>query len=68
MVPARSEALARILQALQSGIEEPKLQKTIADTLQAAGKHSTITLIYAAKDIEHNEAVVLQAIFKRRAG
>jgi uncharacterized protein YeaO (DUF488 family) len=38
----------------------------IADTLQAARKHSTITLIYAAKDTEHNEAVVLQAIFKRR--
>jgi uncharacterized protein YeaO (DUF488 family) len=39
----------------------------IADTLQAARKHSAITLIYAAKDAEHNEAVVLRTIFKRRA-
>ncbi|MGB6132812.1 MAG: DUF488 family protein [Acidobacteriaceae bacterium] len=49
-------------------LKSPKLQKIIADTLQAARKHSTITLIYAAKDTQHNEAVVLQAIFKRRAG
>jgi uncharacterized protein YeaO (DUF488 family) len=49
-------------------LKSPKLQKKIADTLQSAKKHSTITLIYAAKDTKHNEAVVLQAIFKRRAG
>ncbi|HWG19147.1 MAG TPA: DUF488 family protein [Terracidiphilus sp.] len=48
-------------------LKNPKLQKTIADTVQAAKKHSTITLIYGAKDTEHNEAVVLQTIFKRRA-
>ncbi len=49
-------------------LKSPNLKKTIADTVQAATKHSTITLIYAAKDTEHNEAVVLQAIFKKRAG
>jgi uncharacterized protein YeaO (DUF488 family) len=48
-------------------LKSPTLKKTIADTLQAAGKHSTITLIYAAKDTEHNEAVVLRDIFRRRA-
>jgi uncharacterized protein YeaO (DUF488 family) len=48
-------------------LKGPKLKKTIADTVQAARRHSTITLIYAAKDTEHNEAVVLQAIFKGRA-
>jgi uncharacterized protein YeaO (DUF488 family) len=49
-------------------LKAPKLKKAIADTVHAARKHSKITLIYAAKDTEHNEAVVLQAIFKRRAG
>lgn len=48
-------------------LKDPELQKTIADTVQQAKKHSTITLIYAAKDTEHNEAVVLQALFKKRA-
>ncbi len=48
-------------------LKSPTLQAKIAETLQAAKKHSTITLIYAAKDTEHNEAVVLQPIFKRRA-
>jgi uncharacterized protein YeaO (DUF488 family) len=40
----------------------PMLKKAIADTVHAARKHSAIT----AKDTEHNEAVVLQAIFKKR--
>jgi uncharacterized protein YeaO (DUF488 family) len=49
-------------------LKAPTLKKAIADILYAARKHSKITQIYAAKDTEHNEAVVLQAIFKRRAG
>jgi uncharacterized protein YeaO (DUF488 family) len=49
-------------------LKSPKLRKIIADTIQAAEKQSTITLVYAAKDTEHNEAVVLQAVFKRMAG
>jgi uncharacterized protein YeaO (DUF488 family) len=48
-------------------LKDPELQTIIADTVQKAKKHSTITLIYAAKDTEHNEAVVLQALFKKRA-
>jgi uncharacterized protein YeaO (DUF488 family) len=48
-------------------LKNPKAKKTIADTVHAAQKYSAITLIYAAKDTEHNEAVVLQDIFKRRA-
>jgi len=48
-------------------LKDPELQRTIADTVQKAKKHFTITLIYAAKDTEHNEAVVLQALFKKRA-
>ncbi len=48
-------------------LKAPKAQKAIADTLRAAGKQSRITLIYGARDTQHNEAVVLQEIFKRRA-
>ena len=49
-------------------LKAPEAKKAIADTVQASMKYSKITLIYAAKDPEHNEAVVLRAIFKRRAG
>jgi uncharacterized protein YeaO (DUF488 family) len=45
----------------------PEAKKAIADTVHAAQKYSAITLIYAAKDTEHNEAVVLQNLFKRKA-
>jgi uncharacterized protein YeaO (DUF488 family) len=48
-------------------LKSPKAQKAIGETLQSAMKHSTITLIYGARDTEHNEAIVLQDIFKRRA-
>lgn len=37
----------------------------ISEIVHAAHQHSTITLIYGAKDTEHNEAVVLLPIFKR---
>ena len=47
-------------------LKNPEPQKTIAETLQTARNHSAITLIYAAKDAEHNEAVVLRTIFNRR--
>jgi len=49
-------------------LKNPNAKKAIADTVHAAQKHSAITLIYAAKDIEHNEAVVLQTLFKKKAG
>jgi uncharacterized protein YeaO (DUF488 family) len=49
-------------------LEAPKVKKAIVDTIHAAQKYSAITLIYPAKDTEHNEAVVLQDLFKRRAG
>jgi uncharacterized protein YeaO (DUF488 family) len=49
-------------------LKDPKLRKMIADTVKAAEKQSAITLVYAARDTEHNEAVVLQDIFKRIAG
>ena len=37
----------------------PEMKDAIAQVVNAAHKHSTMTLIYGAKDTEHNEAVVL---------
>ena len=37
----------------------PEMKNAIAEVVNAAHKHSTMTLIYGAKDTEHNEAVVL---------
>ncbi len=45
----------------------PEMKDAIAQILNAAHKHSTMTLIYGAKDTKHNEAVVLASIFKRAA-
>jgi uncharacterized protein YeaO (DUF488 family) len=42
-------------------------KNAIAEVANAAHKHSTMTLIYGAKDTEHNEAVVLLPFFKRAA-
>ncbi len=49
-------------------LKNPQANEAIADTVHAAQKYSAITLIYAAKDTEHNEAVVLRTLFKRKAG
>jgi uncharacterized protein YeaO (DUF488 family) len=49
-------------------LKNPEAKKAIVDTVRAAQKYSAITLIYAAKDTEHNEAVVLRSLFKRKAG
>jgi len=48
-------------------LKNPEAKRAIVDTVHAAQKYSAITLIYAAKDIEHNEAVVLRSLFKRKA-
>ncbi|MGA3133347.1 MAG: DUF488 family protein [Terracidiphilus sp.] len=45
-------------------LKAPKLKEAIADTVHDAQKYSAITLVYAAKDTEHNEAVVLRAVFR----
>lgn len=48
-------------------LKTPEARTTIIRTVHAAQKRSVITLLYGAKDTEHNEAIVLQAIFKRVA-
>ncbi len=47
-------------------LKSPKAKTAVADIVRAAQNHSAITLIYAAKDTEHNEAVVLRTVFKRK--
>ena len=48
-------------------LRNPGARSTIIQTIHAAQKRSAITLVYGAKDAEHNEAIVLQGIFKRVA-
>jgi len=45
----------------------PEMKDAIDQVVNAAHKHSIMTLIYGAKDTEHNEAVVLLPFFKRAA-
>ncbi|MDQ2866491.1 MAG: DUF488 family protein [Candidatus Eremiobacteraeota bacterium] len=47
-------------------LKEPEARQAVAEIVDAAGRSSVITLIYGAKDTEHNEAVVLRGILKRR--
>jgi uncharacterized protein YeaO (DUF488 family) len=63
--PARwAEFVTRYRAALkQSGAAD-----AIAALLVSAKRSKTITLIYGAKDREHNEAVILQRLFARKAG
>lgn len=48
-------------------LKNPDVRATITQTIHVAQKQSAITLVYGAKDTEHNEAIVLQGIFKRIA-
>ncbi|MHB8141731.1 MAG: DUF488 domain-containing protein [Vulcanimicrobiaceae bacterium] len=41
--------------------------ETIEELLKLARSAKTITLVYAAKDTEHNEAIVLRELFTRIA-
>jgi len=48
-------------------LKNPEVRATITQTIHAAQKWPAITLVYGAKDTAHNEAIVLQGIFKRIA-
>jgi uncharacterized protein YeaO (DUF488 family) len=43
----------------------PEMKNAIVQVVKAAHKNSTVTLIYGARDTEHNEAVVLLPFFKQ---
>jgi uncharacterized protein YeaO (DUF488 family) len=48
-------------------LASPEARDAIEQIVHAAQRHCAMTLIYGAKDTEHNEAVVLAPIFKRAA-
>ena len=51
----------------ENELKNPEVRATITQTIHAAAKRNAITLVYGAKDAEHNEAMILQRIFRRMA-
>ncbi|MEO7201406.1 MAG: DUF488 family protein [Candidatus Tumulicola sp.] len=51
----------------RSELTRSHASKSIRELLDASKPAKTITLVYGAKDTEHNEAIVLRALFKRVA-
>ncbi len=50
----------------KSELKEPEAREALAAIVDHAKHARTITLVYGAKDTEHNEAVVLRGILQRR--
>lgn len=48
----------------ESELSDPAIRKRIEQIIESARDAKTITLVYGAKDEMHNQAVVLQEIFK----
>lgn len=57
-VPERYEEFAEKYRAELNGSE------VLAQLRERCREHSTVTLVYSAKDTEHNQAVVLQELLK----
>lgn len=58
--------LARVWKRYKRELKEAEAHQALAEIVDRA-KHSTaITRVYGAKDTEHNEAVALRGILKRR--
>ena len=47
-------------------LAELKTHSDLLDVIKEAARHGPVTLIYAARDEEHNEAVVLQEYLEQR--
>jgi uncharacterized protein YeaO (DUF488 family) len=56
--PARFDEFARRYR------EELRSQKETIDELRKLSEKDTVTLVYSARDEEHNQAVVLQAVIR----
>jgi len=54
-------------QRYEAELKNPEVRATIVQTIRAAQKWPAITLVYGAKDTEHNEAIVLQRVFQKIA-
>jgi uncharacterized protein YeaO (DUF488 family) len=48
----------------QRYLEELQGQKEVLERLRAEAKRGTVSLLYAARDIEHNNAVVLRELLE----
>lgn len=51
----------------RSELTQSHASKTVGELIDAAGPKKAITLLYGARDTEHNEAVVLRSLFERVA-
>lgn len=51
----------------RSELTQSHASQRVGELLDAAKRAKTITLLYGAKDTEHNEAVVLRSLFERVA-
>jgi uncharacterized protein YeaO (DUF488 family) len=48
-------------------LRDPAIREHIKEIVEAAKNKPAITLLYGAKDAEHNQAVVLRSVFERLA-
>ena len=51
----------------RSELTQSHASSSVNAILDAAGRYKTITLLYGAKDTEHNEAVILRDLFVQQA-
>jgi uncharacterized protein YeaO (DUF488 family) len=51
----------------RSELTQSHASRSIGQIVDAARPSKTITLLYGAKDTEHNEAIVLRGLFERAA-
>ena len=51
----------------RSELTQTHASRTVSEILDAAKPAKTITLVYGAKDTEHNQAVVLRDLFEKAA-
>jgi len=60
------ERWRQFCQRYKTELKEAEARQTIAEIVDNAKQVPAITLIYGAKDTDHNEAIVLRDILKRR--
>lgn len=59
------ERWSQFRERYRAELRDPAIQDEIRKILAEAGTSPAITLVYGAKDTEHNQAVVLKSIFER---
>lgn len=61
------ERWAEFQKRYRAELRDPAQQQRLRDLLAAAKSSRTITLVYSAKDEEHNQAIVLCGLLERLA-